>query len=390
MKRVLMIQGAYFPWVGGAEIFMQYIAENLANEEKVIVDIVTCKWKSPKIDYPNWQKNFEQINGVNVYRVNTIKIPYLQTLAAILPLYKKAKKLLQKNNYDFVHAHIYPAMTVGALLKLNYKKLNLFTTVQGGDLADYKENIGVFGFILKPLISWSLKKADLVHAVSKATEKRARFLGAKKTVIIPNGVDTERFFPIPEETILKNSREEKVILSVSRLTPKNGLKDLIKAFAEVTKEMEKVRLVIIGSGDEERELKKLICSLNLEEKIELRGSIANSELNKIYNSAHIFCRPSIDEGFGISFIEAMAAGTPVIGSRVGGIVDIIKENSNGLMIEAGDILSLKNALLKLLKDEKLREKLSMEGLKTVKENYLWRVIIQSVKNKLYKNASAKQ
>lgn len=379
--RILMQQAAYFPWVGGAELFAQKVGEHMVRQGHE-VDIVTGLWAKPDIETPTWNQKHENINGVGVYRVKTCEIRYIKTLSAIHPTTKKSLELHKNKSYDLIHAHIFPGMVSGASFKKKFPKIPLLTTVQGGDLADYKETTGGFFGVLKPLISHSLKKADLVHGVSLHTARRAIELGAKKTTVIPNGVDTDRFHPSDDKFALRQKygfgHDEKIIISTSRLTPKNGLHHLIEATAQIKKNIPNIKTLILGGGEQERELKNLIKKLAAEKYVILGGYLQNELLPEYLRLSDVFCRPSLDEGFGISFIEAMASGLPTIGTNVGGIPDIIENESNGFLLEPQNVTLLAERLQTLLDDEKLQIKFRENGLKTIHEKFDWQIVLKQM------------
>lgn len=382
--KILMQQAAYFPWIGGAEIFAQKVAEHMVKKGHT-VDVVTCIWEKPDVYTINWNKSFEEINDVGVYRTKAIHIRYIKTFSAILPMYKKSLNLHTKNKYNIIHSHIFPAMVSGAMLKEKID-IPLLTTVQGGDLADYKETTGRFKFFFKPLISWSLAKADIVHGVSTHTANRASQLEAKKTIVIPNGVDTQLFKPKPKEILRQQygfSLKDKIIISNSRLTPKNGLDLLIRACSELSKTISNLKLLLIGDGEQRKELEKLRDKLNLNNTVIFYGYKNNEELVDYLNLSDVFCRPSYDEGFGIAFIEAMACKVPVIGTKIGGITDIIENGTNGIMVASGNLEELTQKLELLLTKNEIKQQLIDRGYKTIEEKFAWDLILKKMEN-LYK------
>ena len=120
--KILMQQGAYFPWIGGAEIFMQKLAEYLVAKGNQ-VDVVTGIWREPDFYTENWDKEFEAINGVNVYRVRTARIKNVDVLSCMWRMIWKTTELDRQNDYDIIHSHIFPAMVCGAAAKRNKKLL---------------------------------------------------------------------------------------------------------------------------------------------------------------------------------------------------------------------------------------------------------------------------
>ena len=381
--KIAMQQSAYYPWIGGAEIFAQKVAEHLVREGHE-VDMITGLWDKPDIYTESWNKKHENINGVDIYRTKTVNIRNLKSLSCLFPIAYKTIKLDKKKDYDVIHSHIFPAMQSGTIVQKIRKKPHIIT-VQGGDLVDYEETTAKFGGILKPLISWSLKNANLVHAVSTHTQKRAIELGAKNTIMIPNGVDIKEYEPMPKDKLREKygfSQDEQIIISTSRLTPKNGIDYLIKAVSVLKKP--DIKLLILGDGDQRPELEALIRDLKLEEIVKLLGYIPRKKVIEYLNIADVFAKPSIDEGFGISFIEAMACKIPIIGTNVGGIPDIIEDGVNGFMVSPKNVDELSNAIMNLLEDEDLKKRVAEASYKTVKEKFSWEIVLKKI-DKLYES-----
>jgi len=234
-------------------------------------------------------------------------------------------------------------------------------------------------FMEMPFITWALKNADLVHSVSSHIANAAQKIGAKKIMIVPNGVDTHIFHPQDRNQMRRKLGyriDEKIVVSSSRLTPKNGLDYLIRAVGKVPR----LKLIIIGDGEQKKSLQTLINRLNLADRVFLLGYLEHSKLPGYLNMADIFCRPSINEGFGISFIESMACKIPTIGTNVGGITDIITDGKNGLLVPPEDTEALTKTLKRVLQDKNLRRTIAEEGLKTVKEKFIWEKVLQQMEN----------
>lgn len=375
--KILIQQWAYFPWIGGAEIFTQNLAEYLVTKVNQ-VDIVTGLWNKPGIDAENWDKEFAVINGVNVYRVRTPNLKYVNVFLCLARMITKSRELDRVYDYDIIHSHIFPAMVCGAITK-NKKKLLI--TLQGGDIGEYKESKWVIRTLEKPFISWSLRKADLVHSVSTHVANAAKKMGAKELVVVPNGVNTHLFHPQDRNQLRRKlgyDTKEKIIVSTSRLTPKNGLDYLIKAVANLPD----LKLIIIGDGEQREFLESLIERLRLKNRVSLLGSMEHSKLPDYLSMADVFCRPSINEGFGISFIESMACKIPTIGTNVGGITDIIKDGENGILVPPENVGELTNVLKRVVEDENLANRIAEEGYRTVRERFTWEVVLKEM-DKVY-------
>ena len=371
--RILMQQWAYFPWVGGAEVFTQHLAEYMVTRGHQ-VDIVTGLLGKPGIEYDGWQEELDVINGVNVHRVRVPGVKYAGIMVGIWRMLTRSLKLQQQNDYDIIHSHIFPAMVCGALSKRDKK---LVITLQGGDIGEYKESSRLIRALEMPFIYWSLRKADMVHCVSTHIARAARRLSARDVTVVPNGVDTSIFHPYDRYQLRKKlgySPREKIVVSTSRLTPKNGLDYLIKATATLGD----VKLIIIGDGEQRKHLESLIQDLKLKNRVFLLGTLPHKELPQYLAIADAFCRPSVNEGFGISFIESMACRIPTIGTAVGGITDIINHGENGILVPPEDAGTLSRALKRVIEDGNLAKQIAERGYQTVREKFTWEKVLQQM------------
>lgn len=387
--KILSIQAAYFPMIGGAELFHQKTAEWLVSMGHQ-VDVVTCAWDKPDVVWKNWNKEKETVKGVRIFRTKPwFYIHYLKSLGAIMPLYLKSLQLIKLGNYDLIHAHIFPGLLVGAMLKAK-TDLPLVTTLQGGDLADYTETGSFFALLLKPIISRALKKSDLVHTVSTHMKDSVKKLQIKNIKVIPNGVDGHLFKPRLKSYLrnkYKINRHKFVIISHSRLTLKNGLDILIKAIKKI-KNKKNILVFLVGGGEQEKELKSMVKKLKLFNTIKFLGYKDRKTVAEFLALADIFVRPSRQEGFGISFLEAMASGLPVIGAKVGGIPQVVGHKKEGILVSPENVESLLAALEKLIADNDLREKMGMQGRKKAINYFCWPTIAGKLE-KLYQGLLAK-
>lgn len=154
------------------------------------------------------------------------------------------------------------------------------------------------------------------------------------------------------------------IITTSSLIPRNGIDILIKACRFLTFNFE---LVVAGDGPEEEFLKKLAKGL----PIKFLGRIPNKRVPSLLATSHLFVRPSCFEGFGSSFIEAMVAGIPVIGTPVGGITDFLKNNKTGFLVPVDDPKNLAKKINYIYLHSKESRKIALVGKKFVKRNYDW-------------------
>lgn len=210
-------------------------------------------------------------------------------------------------------------------------------------------------------------KNSLLVCVSHYTAKQAQIaLPGIQTTVIPNGIDPERFAALPPLP-----KDGHTILSVGAVKRRKGILELVRAVARIRERIANVRCVIVGSltmePDYVSELQAEIATLNLKDAVQLTGRVSDDELKSWYARADIFALPSQNigwkfEGFGLSLLEASAAGLPVIGSRDCGAEDAIEDGVTGFLVsqqnaEAG----LADALLKLLGNPELRASMGAAG-----------------------------
>jgi glycosyltransferase involved in cell wall biosynthesis len=234
-------------------------------------------------------------------------------------------------------------------------------------------------YILYPYRRY-INKASLITAVSRAAAKFIEhFTKGKEIVVVPNGVDVERFMIITGETI--SLLEEPIILYVGRLAYRKGLHVLVRAMPLVLKEIPNTQLLIVGEGYMDRFLRTLIKSLNLEENVKMLRFIPDEKLPELYASSHLFVLPSLYcESFGITLLEAMASGRPIIASSVGGIPEVVEDGVTGLLFRRGNVQELADKIIRVLNDNKLAQTLAFNARKLVKERYSWAVIANKMED----------
>jgi glycosyltransferase involved in cell wall biosynthesis len=202
--------------------------------------------------------------------------------------------------------------------------------------------------------------------------------------VIPNSVDTDLFksirrdvaLPMVNEVLIKKglnpiSDNDSVILFVGRLDPGKGLHLLLRGVAKM--QFKRWRLLVVGSGSSiyERFVKNLSVKLGLTDKVLLTGRVQHSHLPYLYSIAQVYVLPSVFEGLPATILEAMACGTPVIATKVGGIPEVISDGYNGMVLRSASEGEISRTVENVLTDSGLRTRLSQEALKTVREKFSW-------------------
>ena len=239
------------------------------------------------------------------------------------------------------------------------------------------------GFFGKRII----RQADYIQVISSYLKDFAKKRGAIAPIeIIPNGVDLELFSAKYSNAELKAIRgnfglkDEYVIITTSRLVYKNGIDVLIRAVAECKNKMLNIKCLIAGDGPEFNKLKVESEKLKVENNIIFLGQISYRDLPLYFKIADVFVRPSRSEGLGNAFLDAMAAGVPIIGTPVGGITDFLKDGETGLFTKVDDPKDLADKIRILLKTPELRKKLAVNGLELARRDYSWDRVANSFKN----------
>jgi len=375
VPKVLIFSTAYFPLIGGAEVAVKEITDRVKDWR---FDMITARIR------PNLVR-FERIGNVNIYRIG-FGISFDKFLLPFLGLLK-AFKLDKKKNYRIIWSIMASqAGVAAAFFKFFYPRKKLLLTLQEGDTEEHLEryvwrNKFLYNFLVKPWHLLPFKKADQITAISSYLKKRAlKNLrnGAKVPVtIIPNGVDTELFRRTSEEEIKKLKSElglredERIILTVSRLVKKNGIDDLIKAGKYLDFNF---KILIIGQGKDKKKLTRLTKNLNLKEKVLFLGHVDYRDLSRYYSAADVFVRPSLSEGFGNVFLEALACRTPIIGTPVGGITDFLADKGTGLFCQVRNPENISEKIKEILENESLRKTLAVNGIRFLRNTYQWDTI----------------
>ncbi len=334
-------------------------------------------------------KDFEFMEGMKVYRFHYFikKYEKLAGSGGILPMLKKnplfyfqvpffmlgeyiaLKKAIKEINPDIIHAHwIIPQGLIASLMNKPY-----LVTTHGGDI------FGLQGKFFTFLKKRTLKKAKSISVVSNAIKNEIfkKINPNLKIEIIPMGVDSKLFNPNKRDLFIKKKYQigGPFLLFVGRLAEKKGVKYLLDAMPKVIREFPKTKLMIVGTGPLEQELKQQTKNLRLEKNIIFTGAIQNKEIPKYCATADIFIGPSIiarggdTEGFGLTFVESGLSGCWLIGSDVGGISDIIQNGKNGFLIKEKNVKDLSDKIIKSIRINK-----SKNSRTELRNKFDWEII----------------
>jgi N-acetyl-alpha-D-glucosaminyl L-malate synthase BshA len=215
----------------------------------------------------------------------------------------------------------------------------------------------------------SVEKADAVTAVSEFMQREAyERLGIEREVnVIPNFVDAQVFSPVPCDAVEADCDECGGIIHVSNFRPVKRVADLVYAMAIVTKEEPNAKLTLVGDGPDRHGVEKLIDSLGLQKNVNLTGF--RSDIPNLMRCADIGVLCSETESAPLTLLEGMSTGLPMVSTKVGGVLEIINDGKNGLLVPPKHPEELAQAILRLYKDQRLRRRLGEKARKTVLERY---------------------
>jgi glycosyltransferase involved in cell wall biosynthesis len=194
-----------------------------------------------------------------------------------------------------------------------------------------------------------------------------------RIAVIPNAADTEFFFPDTDQKSM-----EPTVLFVGRLVKEKAPMDLLKAFTILQKKLPEARLEIVGNGPLSNQLETLIRSQSLESRARLIP--ATRDIRPFLNRAWVFAMASAQEASPNVIIEAMAAGLPVVATRVGGIPELVVDEQTGILVEPGIPQALSEALIDIFTNETKRQAMGLKSRERVLANYTLEKMVRQTEN----------
>ena len=369
-------------YFGGVERRIVEMAKRLVNEVDTKV-------------YSGTKKGFSKITAVD----GTTFVPCFST-DVLYPLDNWVFNRTISKMIDAIKADIYEAHTVSGykfLKTLKKRKISkpFIQTVHGVLADEYIQSSksvspslrmklsNVFMWHLARIEKEAAREATLIVTVSRYSAQKMVQLydvDSKKIRVVPNGVDPQKFKPAEDCEHVKDmigGNNEHVILFVGNLIPRKGLHFLIEAAKHVIKESKDTKFVVVGEGPLQNNLISYSKELGVSDKFVFLGDVPEAMLHRLYNCADVFALPSIQEGQGITLLEAQATAKPVVAFNVSAISEVVKNNETGLLVKP-DSYELANAILHLLSDTSLREKMGRSGREFVSKNFSWDICAQNM------------
>jgi glycosyltransferase involved in cell wall biosynthesis len=296
------------------------------------------------------------------------------------------KKWLKRNitNFDVVHMHDYRSYQ-NVIVYHYAKKYGVPYVLQshGSVLPFFQKQR------LKKLydLVWGykiLKDATKVIALTMTEAEQYKKMGVNenKIEIVPNGIDLSEYDNLPKRGEFRRKYsikdEEKIVLFVGRLHKTKGIELLVKAFADLSKELNHIKLVLLGPDDGYQSmLERIIRDLKIDTKVVFTGFVTNEEKMAAFVDADVFVTPSF-LGFPVTFLEACACGTPIITTNKGDELNWIHD-AVGYVVEY-DKDKLRDAILIILSDKKIKNRFGEEGKRLVMKKFGWDNVIKQIED----------
>ena len=305
-----------------------------------------------------------QHQNIHFHEVNVPDYPLFKYQPYELALSSRLVDVVKNAHIDLLHVHYaiphaYAAYMAKKMLVDEGIQIPIVTTLHGTDIT----LVGSHPFY-RPAVTFSINHSDRVTAVSKSLRQDTLRLFDIKTNIevVPNFVDIEKIERIgkPCQRTLLAQKEEKIITHISNFRPLKRIMDVISIFERLSPEIP-CKLMMVGEGPEKIKAIEYVEKAGLEEKILFLGN--SNEIDKILCYSDLFLLPSEKESFGLSALEAMAHGVPVISSNTGGLPEVNKEGYSGYLYSIGDLDSMAAGARDLLLNEELHGQFKKQAKK---------------------------
>lgn len=389
--RILIGTDLFYQNTAGSSNFIQNLSKGLVKLGHEVFIIAPSK---------NFKNTTLKEGEMTIYGIRSVVIPEaIYPSKFRIPITagsNKIRKILEEVNPDVIN--IQDHFMIGSKVAKEAKKLKIPLV---GTNHFMPENFihylypPPFAKTMIKKLAWKdflkvFKNLDIITTPTKTAANLIKEQGLKNPIIpISNGVDLKRFNPKNGDLNLKFRYKikstEKVLLFVGRLDKEKQIDVLIKAFDKVLTH-QKAKLIITGKGTEKAKLIKLTRSLGIENQVIFTGFVTDRDLPGLYRCADLFVISSIAELQSIATLEAMASGLPIVAVNVMALPELIIHGKNGYLFDQGDIDSLANYILKIIKDPLLRKRMSSKSLQIIRAHNIDKTV-KSYEN-VYKKAAS--
>jgi glycosyltransferase involved in cell wall biosynthesis len=361
--KILQTPVRFYPFTGGVENYVYNTSKGLVelgHDIKVI-----CANEPPS-------KDDDIVDGIKIKRLNYLAKIANTNITPGLPL------ALASEDYDIMHTHIPTPWSADwslfdAVVKRKPLVVSYYNDITGKGAAGL-----IAKLYNKTILKLLLNRADKIIIIQENYSSSSSYLSkyVDKIVVVPCGADVDRFVP---SNVPKDKNTIFFLSLLDEFHKYKGLEYLLEALKIVKTQIPDVKLVVGGKGSLLEHYQQLAASLELVDNVEFHGFIPEDKITDYYSRANVFVLPSISsvqEGFGIVALEALACKTPVITTEIVGVSSDLKKQNAGLIIPPRDSKSLAEAITRILSNEDLQREMGENGRRLVKAKYTWQTIAE--------------
>lgn len=350
--QICLVSSAYRPFPSGVSEHVHHLAVELARQKHHVHILTTNYSDSPTCSLLPSGIQLTRIGHALILPANRSRF----TLSVGLGIAHRIRRFFASNHFDIVHCHgmFPPDICYWALRTTTAPVVVTNHSLHGTPPAALTGTVRtLFPDIQRKVKAWV--------AVSDAARRWLEHWFRGKCYVIPNGVDITRFSPLVQPIMADSAP---TVLFVGRLDRRKGLLLLLASMTEVLRVVPNTRLLVVGTGPEERSARALCRRLNIEQHITFCGHVPEETLPAYYTSATVYCSPALGgEAMGIVLLEAMASGRTVVAANIPGYNEVVRHDIDGLLFSAGDVSALATTLIRALTDHSLRERLAVAALR---------------------------
>lgn len=374
--KILISADTYYPHVNGASYSAQRFAQGLAKAGHQVSVIAPS---------PTLFSAKETRNGVTVYGLPSLPIFFYSGFRFVLsPVAASGvKKIMQEIKPDILHMEMHFAISSSALSVARKQGIPVVVTNHF-----MPENLVHYFPIPRLCKKWLValfwkdaarvyRKTDMVISPTKTAEGvLERWLGSEKNMVLSNGVDMSHFHPGHDTALVKEKYrlpKKPLLLYVGRLDKEKNIDAVIKAMAATKEDF---HFVVAGKGANSKKLESLAFSLGQKDRVSFIGFVPDEFLPALYSSADCFINAGVAELQGMSVMEAMASGLPVLAARAVALPELVYDGQNGFLFDPKDIETLSKHMSAIFKDSNKRKEMGQKSLEIIKPHDFSSVMLE--------------
>ena len=354
-----------YPTYGGSGIVATELGLELANRGHEVHFIT----------YSNPIRLDPGIPRIHYHEVEVSNYPLFQYPPYCLALASSMMDVADAYNLDLLHVHYAIPHSIAAMLAQQMlapkRRLPFITTLHGTDITLVGADPSYF-----PITKFSIEKSDGITAISSDLKRQTvEVFGISNEIrVIHNFINCDLYVPLQDKAGAAGYAPggEKLLIHISNFRPVKRTLDCIRILAEVLKETP-THLLMVGDGPDRGPAEHLARELKIERHVSFLGK--QNHVERIIPLAHVLLMPSEMESFGLVALEAMACGVATVGTRVGGVPELVIQGENGFMEAVGDIQAQAARVVALLKDEALHFRLTEAGRRRAQQHFSTEKII---------------